>query len=526
MSTSMRRPHLLLTAALAFGWLAVAARMFSAYRLQTPTGPIWAVADDMYISASFARSLVEGDGLRWYPHAPKVEGYSNPMWVMVLAMLHLVPGFHEDLLGLFVASVNALIVASLSVVFVRAVARSIATPDWRRSRLGLALALTISATLTLCFCVSAGFETGLVALLTFGAFSEALQPREAVRWKVIAVLIGLAFWTRMDALIYFGATIVLVAPKVPRKRKPVAAVALLGAMIGAGFVARRMYYGDWLPNTYYLKATGWPLSDRLAQGLFGSFVPLALLLLVVFPSVAALRHNLTRTVRPVLAALLTYFLALLSSVELGGDFVYIYGQNRFTSVGTVYLAFALVCMGLEIKLPTWRFCGFAIVSLIVSSGPCWILHPDGLTMIGNLLDFRRPPFEPDRLVHFWSTQGKRLREVSEPGARIAVCGAGAVIYFSHRGGVDLLGKVEPLVAHQPVRERATSDSRCWRRFPGAGHNKEDVPLVFEARVPELSLVVPPSAATERYVRVHYNQLEFYALRGATNVHWDKLAVSD
>jgi hypothetical protein len=524
MSTSMRRPHLLLTAALAFSWLAVAARMFSAYRLQTPTGPIWAVADDMYISASFARSLVEGDGLRWYAHAPKVEGYSNPMWVMVLAVLHLIPGFDEDLLGLFVAGVNGLIVVLLSVVFVRALIRSGAAQDWRLSRLWLVLLLTLSATLTLCFCVSAGFETGLVALLTVGAFSEALQPPEAVRWKVIAVLLGLAFWTRMDALIYFSAAIVVVVPKLPRERKPLSAAAILVAMICAGFVARRLYYGDWLPNTYYLKATGWPLTDRLAQGLFGSFVPLALLLFVVLPSVAALRVNLTRIVRPVLAALLTYLIALLSSIELGGDFVHIYGQNRFTSVGTVYLAFALVCIVLE--LPRWRACWYAMVALLVSSGPVWILHNDGATMIGNLLDYRRPPFEPDRLVHFWSTQGKRLREVSEPGARIAVCGAGAVIYFSHRGGVDLLGKVEPLVAHQPVRERATSDSRCWRRFPGAGHNKEDVPLVFEARMPELSLVVPPSAATDRYVRVYYSQIEFYALRGATNVHWDKLAVSD
>src|SRR4029077_11504019 len=45
----------------------------------------------------------------------------------------------------------------------------------------------------------------------------------------------------------------------------------------------------------------------------------------------------------------------------------------------------------------------------------------------------------------WIGYGKAFREISQPGARIAVCPAGAIVYFSERGGVNLLGKVEPFV---------------------------------------------------------------------------------
>lgn len=436
---------------------------------------------------------MEGDGLRWYSGAPKVEGYTNPLWVLILALLHWLPGFDEDWLGLYVVCGNALVMVLLSFVFASAVARSGARARWTAPVALFALALTLSATLTLCFCAGVGFETGLVALFVFTAFAESLRPTAALRPYRIAVLMGLAFWTRMDALIFSCAPIVVLATKLRWGRRVLAASSVLVAMLGLQFGLRRWYYGEWLPNTYYLKATGWPLTDRLEQGLLWSVVPLSLLLCVVIPGLLIIRRRLTHVATAIAAAVIAYLLVLLYSVEIGGDFVYRYGQNRFTAVGTVFFAFALVCAALEAQLRRWRAGACAFLALLVSTGPIWIMQSDGLTTLANLFDLRTPPLQQDLLVSVWSTDGKWLRQVTRPGARIGACGVGAIIYFSHRGGIDLLGKVEPLVARQPVRREATPDSRCWRRFPGAGHNKEDVPLVFAQRRPEISLVAPPSA---------------------------------
>jgi hypothetical protein len=164
------------------------------------------------------------------------------------------------------------------------------------------------------------------------------------------------------------------------------------------------------------------------------------------------------------------------------------------------------------------------LALFVTTGPTWILQGDGLTNVASFFGLGNAPLQQDLLVSTWSSEGKWLREVTRPGVRIAACGVGAVMYFSHRGGVDLLGKVEPLVARQAVRLQATSDSRCWRRFPGAGHNKEDVPLVFAERRPEIALVLPPAAVMDRYVLVSFNMFKFYALRGTPYVLWDKLSI--
>ncbi|MEY4582699.1 MAG: hypothetical protein RL701_7402, partial [Pseudomonadota bacterium] len=63
---------------------------------------VFGMADDMYISACFGRSLFTGAGFVWYEGAPRVEGISNPLWAAVVGALHKLPGFTEDRLGLFV----------------------------------------------------------------------------------------------------------------------------------------------------------------------------------------------------------------------------------------------------------------------------------------------------------------------------------------------------------------------------------------------------------------------------------------
>ena len=44
--------------------------------------------DDMMISMRYARNLAEGNGLVWTAGGDRVEGYSNFLWTMVMAFVH------------------------------------------------------------------------------------------------------------------------------------------------------------------------------------------------------------------------------------------------------------------------------------------------------------------------------------------------------------------------------------------------------------------------------------------------------
>src|SRR3990172_9807094 len=47
--------------------------------------------DDAMISMQYARNFAHGQGLVWNAGGEHVEGYSNPLWVLVMAVFHLFP---------------------------------------------------------------------------------------------------------------------------------------------------------------------------------------------------------------------------------------------------------------------------------------------------------------------------------------------------------------------------------------------------------------------------------------------------
>ena len=46
--------------------------------------------DDLMISMRYARNLASGNGPVWNP-GERVEGYTNPLWMAVMAVVHLLP---------------------------------------------------------------------------------------------------------------------------------------------------------------------------------------------------------------------------------------------------------------------------------------------------------------------------------------------------------------------------------------------------------------------------------------------------
>jgi hypothetical protein len=492
---------------LALCWCALLLRFYRAFVSEEA----WGLSDDVYISAAAARSLVEGYGPVWYPGAPRVEGFSNPLWVGVLAVLHALPGFDEDRLGGFVVAVDGVLFVALAGACVRLL-RGAALRSWW---LPVVLAPGL---LALPGFAAEGFEVVAVALFAVLALDAAWRE-QPLRFTVWA---SLGFWTRMDFAVLAALPSGWLLWRARRDPRLPRAIALGAALVGLLFGLRLAYFGAWLPNPAYLKTTGWPLAERLARGLEQNAWawPAALLLL----GFAALAQRVAppserRRAGLAVACVGIFALALAYSSWVGGDFLgRRAGWDRFTAP-----ALPILSIGLALATDVLRRCGAlraiaAGVVLLTLLAPAVATAPDRRFLDRRLLNVTIDA-EPQRWSRGLRSLGLAYREVSLPGARMAVCAAGAIVYFSHRGGVDLLGKVDPVVARLAVTGRP-AERRCWRDWPG--HNKEDVVGSFERHRPDFSVVAPPRAFRDDYRVVRYAGHAFWVRRDSPYVRWDRL----
>ena len=189
---------------------------------------VGAVTDDAGIALAYARTFASGEGLRLTALSPRVEAYSDPLWVLWLSL-----GYVLRVGGAQFAHVSGAAFGALAVLFAgwvpsRAEGREVRALDAIAPWV-LALDTTYN------FWAGAGLESGAFAL----ALSLSLAFAGALPAGLLAVL-------RPEGAVYAA----LLAPF----RRPMVrwlAVAALPALAWLAF--RRIYYGQWLPNAWYAK---------------------------------------------------------------------------------------------------------------------------------------------------------------------------------------------------------------------------------------------------------------------------------
>lgn len=520
---------------LAAFWIFIEWKTLESFHFATKFGAIWGVADDVYISADFGRTLAEGGGPRWFPGAPKVEGFTSPAWILVLAVLHLFPSLTGRQLGLTVFAVNAALLFGIALTSLRIVVAMSGKSATATKALFLGFPIIAVSGVALAFWTGEGFETALVAFVSLWAFHSALAGEQPKIWHT-GTITALALWTRLDAALYCGLPLLGAAfgwtteRRVLRPR--VAFIAIPLASISVQILARLAYYGEPLPNTYYLKATGWPYHDRLFQGWLQNGPDLFALIVLLTPlSILSLSHIEGVVRRRVAIGLAVFAFSVCYSTFVGGDLAYeAFGYDRFTCVGALFLSVSLPALAVAPKFHARMPRTLASIGAVVAAIAPVALRPNlngrvawrQMPLWTNIVDFEAPLVTKDTLVLTWIHYGFAIDAITDPGARVALCAAGAPVYFSRRPAVDILGKIDKHVARLPVPAKAPPDARCWRGFPGVGHNKEDVRWTFAAYHPELSLVPPPSTDAAHYVTMSYDGLTVWARRGVERVLWTRL----
>lgn len=215
------------------------------------------LTDDAFIAFRYARNLLHGHGLVFNPGLERVEGYSDFLWVVLLA------GFSACGVPIEAAA-NAVSVAATVALWALVVwfcgrRRPPAGREWLLLFPAAALAVSRSFAVW----ATSGLETRLFELLAVaGVFRLAIEVEEQPRRRAVAPwLFALASLARPDGLLVSACAAGVALLAVARRGAHALGRFAAGwipfvVLVGAHFAFRLAYYGSWLPNTYYAKVGG------------------------------------------------------------------------------------------------------------------------------------------------------------------------------------------------------------------------------------------------------------------------------
>ena len=504
--------------------------------------------DDAMISMTYARTLARTGELVWYPGATRVQGFTNGLWTVWMAIPHLLTATPSVAISFVVlTSLLALIASAVTIFRIFILIGRLDGQD--SARLALPAAVTVALTYSTVFWALRGMEVGVLALLVTLLIGQLIKfgHRENKHLRPItnhAVLVGastLGVLVRLDFLVITVALSLASLALASRSDRFASIYLCLIPSLLAGLlvvVGQSLYYGSARPNTYYLKVDGVAVIERLRVGLLYSYkiLPIVLTLLVALWTV---RSDLRSTARAQFIALTTAaWLATAGfSVYVGGDaWEFDFLINRYLSVVlplTVpagILLFTSPSVGGRVKLPlllmpfgslagalfllppiteTGRVTSsktlnimFVVISLILVWHAAKVKRVAETSGHSRLLILIFPLVFSAILAGLtqWVEKGglhtyddatvrlrsEQLHEITSEDAVIATVWAGAPAYYSERQMVDLLGKSDPIIARLPIKGAF---------YPG--HNKWDYSYSIGELQPDLVTALwadPPTDA--------------------------------
>lgn len=425
----------------------------------TAGGQTWfTLVDDAMVSMRYARNLAQGHGLIWNIGQPPIQGFTNPGWTLLMALVHLLR-LPQPYISLAVMVISAgLLLADTAVTF--HIARAL-DPTARLAPLIAASAAAFYFPLV--FWSLRGLETGALALCLGLALLSSLRlarlplptPR-ASQTALLSLALATAVLIRMDAALP-AALIVLYL--YTRSRRAALLPALVTALTLAGILLfQQAYFGDFLPNTYHLKVDGVTAWERVRAGLLGlsehAWRDIGLPLFTALLGLAAFKSLRTRES----ALLLAIFAAQTAySVWVGGDYAeeLVGSANRFIAQGmpALLLLFGLVLERAlqaadRLDLRPYAAVLIGLGAVLVMNGEAWARWTYANAPM------LRTDIQRTRL-------GLHIRQHTDPAAVIAVHAAGQIPYYSERTIIDLLGKNDRVIASGPPAAAFAPGHNKW-----------------------------------------------------------------
>jgi len=438
------------------------------------------LCDDAFISFRYAANLAEHGSLAFNVHIDppeRVEGYTNFLWVVVLAASAAVGVAPPTMAPLLTMLGAAAAIAAVTWLIRVARRRLSGAAVGGLSAVDLIPAAVLVAQPELMVWAHSGLESSAAAALVVAAMAAWLDER----LRTSAGLAAAAILTRPDAALPIATCglawlAVVGAPQVLRDRAALervpwrrlgAAAAIFVVPIGAHLLWRHAYYGAWVPNTWAVKAFGRLLRDTngvaYVDAWFQGVRPWVLLALLPW-----LRPRHAIVVVPA-AAMIAY------GWWVGGDFM---AYSRFFVVPTVLVAgaggwlLADAAAWVSRRRPaSERVIGTVVVAL----GLAWSMAMANTARARHAADAEEGGWIDGRWegVHAMDTFAKAglgagawMRENLPPETLITVGAAGAGPYASGLQVVDAYGLVDPHIARLPklvpdTRAKARPGHQIW-----------------------------------------------------------------
>jgi len=461
--------------------------------------------DDAMISMDYGRTLAKTGELVWFPGAPRVQGFTNPLWTLWMALVHLV-GFDGSSAALIISLTGiVLILASSWIIF-----DLVRTHSAGNNHVIAVLAAgSLPFLYPLTYWTLRGMEVGALTffclLVLRATINHIRDGRVRIHYSMILpIVLGIA--TRFDFAIFCVVAVTAILMWGPAYVK-VRLVAQYGVIVvgTAALVclAQKLYWGSWLPNTYHLKMDGVSPIDRIARGLASSAKTTVLFAIITVALVCHFRSKEIRQ-RLVVIASTKFFAMAAYAVYIGGDAWEAEMLNRFYAT---ILPLVPLIIGLSFNTVRQRITPvfISLAVLITSIGAGITVNPFGfseehfdivvvVSILSALVIFlvsfiprdgyiagavlaavcaivsAYPVMQQQKNNDLLLTRTnlritesvETMRDTTEAGASIGTIWAGVPAYYSHRTMLDLLGKNDTFIA---------TSAPHGDFFPG--HNKWD-----------------------------------------------------
>ena len=200
--------------------------------------------DDAMISMRYAKNLANGYGLVWNPGGERVEGYTNPLWVLFMALFHLLPLSESKMsLPIQLSGVGFLLI---NLFYVKKIADFLSNDD----RLASLSAVFLTAFYyPLIYWSLRGMEVSALVCIVNSSIWLALRSVQTSRPSLVLYLIlGIATLVRPDMIVTAVSILMYVLVVDPRNRT---GNAVLGLTVLFSFVLlqtafRLTYFGELL----------------------------------------------------------------------------------------------------------------------------------------------------------------------------------------------------------------------------------------------------------------------------------------
>lgn len=507
-----------------------------------PTGDrtYYVLFDDAMISMRYAYNLAHGQGLVWNA-GEYVEGYTNPLWVGYMALFHLLP-IPTETISLYI-QLSGLVFLAGTLFFVRKIVEEFTDNPF--AMLG-AVALTAFYN-PLNIWGLLGMEVSILALILTAVVWLILHNSYRLNpWTYVILAVSTLF--RIDMVVPYLVILGVLYLAQPQHRRQhlIWGLSLLAIFLGGQTLARYLYYGEWLPNTYYLKVTGWPISLRILRGLYAliwfTYYMNWAFVLLPFAILTIRRDWKVLVLFAVLAGQMAY------SVYVGGDAWETHGgANRYIAIA-MPLFFVLFAWSIhELLERAVTALGSGRIALVGSRVVYISLLVVALINFNLLLgDWKYiERWQLRRLPDYVAGNERNINialaldEITKPGASIAVIGAGTIPYvLPDRFAIDILGKTDPLIAHGPIRQSLGIPDVAFLQ-PGnenrmrPGHMKWNYAHTFGELKPDVIVSLWDETREEAepylvdYVLVKTGKNTSVLVRkDSPNILWDKVILED